>query len=80
MLWKPQPHPLSVDWLGLIEPARCESCSWAQRRGPAAREDKARAPGPKTLSYILVHKSNNPKSVPLGRYRPAQCGNPIPIH
>ena len=35
-VWKPHPHPLIVDRLGLMRPARCESCPSGQRRGPAA--------------------------------------------
>ena len=30
-VWKPQPHWLVADWLGLMEPARGESCSSGQR-------------------------------------------------
>ena len=30
-----QPHWVIVDWLGLMEPARGESCPSGQRRGPA---------------------------------------------
>ena len=36
-VWKPQPHWLIADWLGLMEPARGESCPSGQRRGPATR-------------------------------------------
>ena len=35
-VWKPQPHWLVTDWLGLMGPARGESCPSGQRRGPAA--------------------------------------------
>ena len=34
--WKPQPHWLIADWLGVMEPARGESCPSGQRRGSAA--------------------------------------------
>ena len=35
-VWKPQPHVLVADWLGLMELARGESCRSGQSRGPAA--------------------------------------------
>ena len=35
-VWKSQPHWVIADWLGLMEPARGESCPSGQRRGPAA--------------------------------------------
>ena len=43
--WKPQPHWLVADWLGLMQPARGESCPSGQRRGPAAPgEDRVSSP------------------------------------
>ena len=35
-VWKLQPHWVIADWLGLMEPARGESCPSGQRRSPAA--------------------------------------------
>ena len=37
--WKPQPHWLVADWLGLMQPARGESCPSEQCRGPVAPEE-----------------------------------------
>ena len=45
-VWKPQPHWVITDWLGLMEPARGESCPSGQRQGPAAPgEDNFTSPG-----------------------------------
>ena len=79
-VWKPQPRWVIADWLGLMEPARGESCPSGQRRGPAAPgEDKFPSPGQK-LFYISTTNSNNLAGVengdPPGRYCPARCGNP----
>ena len=35
-VWKPQPHWHLADWLGLMEPARRESCPSGQRQRSAA--------------------------------------------
>ena len=56
-------HWVIADWLGLMEPARGESCLSGQRRGPAAPgEDKFPSPGQKSF-----HISTN--STTQGRKR-----------
>ena len=46
-----------ADWLGLIEPARSESCPPGRRRGPTApRENKLPSPGQKKS----LHTSTTP--------------------
>ena len=56
-VWKPQPHRLVTDWLGLIEPARGESCPSGQRRGRRTREGLGLIPGLEILTYL--YNSNN---------------------
>ena len=91
------PTRVIADWLGLMEPARGESCPSGQRRGPAAPgEDKFPSPVQKPLHIYTTpttreRKRRSPGSIPprrmwkpqptadpLGRYRPAGCGNPNP--
>ena len=51
-VWKPHPHPLLNDWLGLIEPARYSIFASSQRRGPdAPGEDEVPSPGQKSCTY-----------------------------
>ena len=78
-VWKPQPHRVIADWLGLMEPARSESCPSGQRRGPAEPgehnfQSRIRYP---SISLQLQHPGDE-NADPLGRYRPAGCGNPSP--
>ena len=57
--WKPQPHWLVADWLGLMEPARCESFPSGQCRGPAAPgEDRVSSLDQKSF-HISTTNSNN---------------------
>ena len=57
-VWKPQLNWLVADWLGLMEPARGESCLSGQRRGPAAPvEDKFPSPDQKSFH---IYNFNNP--------------------
>ena len=76
---KRQPHWVIADWLGLLEPARGESCLLGQRRGPAAPgEDKFPSPG-QEIFYIYttlttwVQKRRFPWSIP-----PRWMWNPQP--
>ena len=58
-VWKPHPHWVIVDWLGLMEPARCESCPSGQRRGPASPgEERVSSPDQKYF-HISTTNSNN---------------------
>lgn len=55
-VWKTHPHWLSVDRLGLTEPACGESCPSGQHRGPVASgEDRVPSPDQKSL-----HTSTTP--------------------
>ena len=50
-VWRPQPHWLAADELGLMEPARGEGCPSGQRRGPAAPgEDRVLSPDHKSFN------------------------------
>ena len=78
-MWKPQPHWLVADWLGLKELARDESFPSGQRRGPATPgEDRALSPDQKSfhISTTNSKKPGDDNGDPPGRYRPARCGNP----
>ena len=70
-VWKPQPHWLVADWMGLMEPARGESCSSGQRRGLAAPRE-AMFPSPDQKSFHISptptprgQKRTSPGSIPL---------------
>ena len=53
-VWKRLSHWLIADWLGVMEPARGESCPSGQRRGSATPgEDKFPSPGQK-LFHIFT--------------------------
>ena len=54
------PHELIADWLGLMEPARGESCRTGQRRGRAASgEDKFPSPDQKSFH---TYSCDNPET------------------
>ncbi|CAM9543190.1 unnamed protein product, partial [Laminaria digitata] len=67
---KPQPYWLIYDWLGLMEPARIESCPSGQRRGSAAPgDDKVPSPGQESfhtspVSTTWGRKRRSPGSIP----------------
>ena len=67
------PTPLADDWLGLIEPARGESCPSGQRPGPAAPGDD-RVPSPDQKSFHDISTTYN--STTRGRKR--RCPESIP--
>ena len=78
-MWKRQLHRVIADWLGLIEPARSESCPSGQRRGPAAPgEDNFPSPGEKPSISLQIQQPGDENTDTLGRYRPAGCGNANP--
>ena len=78
-VWKPQPHWVIADWLGLMKPARGESCTLGQRRGPIAPgEDNLPSPGQKKSVSLQLRQSGDVNADLPGRYRPAGCGNPNP--
>ena len=67
---KPQPHRRIVDRLGLMEPARGESCDSGQRRGPAEPgEDKFLSPDQKSFNIRATttnrgRKRRSPRLIP----------------
>ena len=69
-VWKPQLHWVVADWLGLMEPARGESCPSGKRRGPAASgEDRLPSPGQKSIHTCITpttreRKRRSPGSIP----------------
>ena len=76
-VWKPQPHRLVADWLGLMEPARGENCLSEQPRGPATPGEDGSHPRIKPLSISLqLQQPGDENADPPGRCRPTWCENP----
>ena len=77
-VWKRQPHWVIADWLGLMEPARGESCPSGQRRGPAAPgEYNFQSPGQKPFHISETpttrgRKRRSPGSIPPRRVQKPQ--------
>ena len=69
-VWKPQPHWLIADWLGLMEPAPGESFPSGQRRSPAAPgQDRVSSPDHKSFHISTTpttwrRKRRSPGSIP----------------
>ena len=61
-----------------MEPARGESCSSGQRRGPAALgKDKLSHPRIRNPAmYLQLQQTGDENGDSLGRYRSARCGSP----
>ena len=58
----PNPHRLIADWLGLMEPARGESCPSGQRRGRAAHgEDKVPSPDQNSFQISTTPTNQGPR-------------------
>ena len=72
------PHRLVANWIRLMEPARGESCSSGQRRGPAALgKDKLCHPRIRNPAmYLQLQQTGDENGDSLGRYRSARCGSP----
>ena len=71
-VWKPQPHWLVADWMGLMEPTRGKSCPPGQCRGPAApEEDEVSSPD---------EKSFRANTNPATRGRKQRFPGPKPLH
>ena len=71
-VWKPQPHGLVVDWLGLMEPARGESCPSGPRRGPAAHgEDRVPSPDHRSFHISTTSRTRGRKRRPVGSIPPS---------
>ena len=72
-VWTPQPHSVIADWLGLLEPARGESCPSGQHRSPAAPgEDNFPSPDKEffhisTTPTTRGRKRRSPGSIPPPR-------------
>ena len=61
-VWKPQPHCLAADGLGLMEPAGCEGCPSGQGRGYAAHRDvNVPSPGHKALYVSTIPANLEPR-------------------
>ena len=69
-VWKPQPHWVIADWLGLMKPARSENSPSGQRRSPAAPGKDFPSPEQKSF-HVSTTPSNrgrlriSPRSIPL---------------
>ena len=76
-VWKPQPHLLVADWLGLMEPTGSEGCPPGQGRGRAAHgEVKIPSSDQKYFHISTISKRRDQDCDPTGRYRPTRCENP----
>ena len=71
---------LVADWLGLMEPARGETCPSGKRRGSAAPgEDTVISPDQKSVPISTTNSNNlaeDDNGGPPGRYCSARCRNP----
>ena len=77
MVWKPQPHWLVANWLGLNEPAGGETCPSGQGRGRAAHgEVKVPSPDQNPSISLQFQQTRHQDGDPTGRHRPTRCGNP----
>ena len=75
----PKPHCLVADRLGLMEPARGESCPSGQRRGPAAPgEDKFPSPDQKSLHTSTTSTTQGQKRRSPGSIPPRRVWTPQP--
>ena len=73
-VWKPQPHWLVADWLGLMEPAGGEGCLSCQGRGCATHgEIEVPSPDQNPSISLQFQQTGNQDGDPTGRYRPTQC-------
>ena len=76
-VWKPQPHWLVADWLGLMEPAGGEGFPSGQGRGRAA--DGRLRFHHRIRNYSLslqFQQTGDQEGDPTDPYRPTRCGNP----
>ena len=80
-VWKPQPHWHLADWLGLMEPARRESCLSSQRRRPAAPgKDEVPSPDQKILPYLYnANKPGTKTQIPRVDTAPHGVDTPTPL-
>ena len=80
-MWKLQSHWVIADWLGLMVPARGESCPSGQRRGPAAPgEDNFPFADQESFHISIYIKTVIPRvdTAPHGAETPTQ-GTPLLI-
>ena len=79
-VWKPQPLRVITDWLGLMEPARRESCTSGLLRGHAAPgEDRFPSPGQKSFQIPTTPTTRGRKLRFLGSISPRKVWKPQPI-
>ena len=78
-VWKPQPHWVIADWLGLLEPARGGRCPSGQRRGPAAPgEDKFPSPVQKPFHISTTPTTRGREGRSPGSIPPRRVSKPEP--
>ena len=76
-VWKPPPHWLVADGLGIMEPAGVECCLSCQGRGCAAHgEVKVQSADQNSFLISTTSTNREQDGDPTGRYRPTQYGNP----
>ena len=74
---KPQPHWLVANWLGIMEPARGESCPSGQRRGLAAPgEDAVSSPDQNYFHISATPTNRERKQRPPGSILPRTVWKP----
>ena len=78
-VWKRRHHWLIADWLGILEPARGESCPLGQRLGPAAPGgDKFPSPGQQPLHISTSPTTRGRKCTSPGSIPPRKVWKPQP--
>ena len=78
-VWKRRHHWLIADWLGILEPARGESCPLGQRLGPAAPGgDKFPSPGQQPLHISTSPTTRGRKCTSPGSIPPRKAWKPQP--
>ena len=75
----PNPHFLVVDWIGLMKPARDESCPSEHLGGSAAPgDDIVSSSDEKSFQTSTTSTTQEKRGDTPGQYRSAWCGNPNP--
>ena len=78
-VWKPQPHWVIADWLGLMEPGAAKVAPRANAEVPPHPGRIIFHPRVRIPSIsIQIQQPGDENADPPGRYRPPGCGNPNP--
>ena len=80
-VWKPQPHLLIADWLGLMKPARGKRREWPNgttSRFRRTRGAKFPIPGSEILPYLYYSNNLGTKTVIPGSIPPRAVWKPQP--